>query len=117
MCYNLNVQFQGQRVNGLDMRGNAPAAVMSRKRTDGTVVDDGGHDVVVRYFWDFESSPVIHGRLSFLSCFTVYKTHHAQKPVAQAWDPSRAPALHMGGSHASESAPQAVCHSRMHDRL
>jgi hypothetical protein len=104
-------------INGLDVSGNA-SAVLSRKRTDGTVVDDGGLDTVVRYLWDFECSPVIHGWLSFLFCFTVYKTHHyAQKPVAQAWDLSRAPALHMGGSHASESAPQAVCHSGMHDGL
>jgi hypothetical protein len=104
-------------ISGLDVSGNAPA-VLSQKRTDGTVVDVGGLDTVVRYMWDFEYTPVIHGRLSFHSCFTVYKTHHyAQKPVAQAWDPSRAPALHMGGSYASESAPQAVCHSGMHDGL
>ena len=73
---------------------------------------------MVRYLLDFECSPVIHWGLSFLSCFTVYKTqHYAQKPVAPAWDPSRAPALHMGGSHASESAPRAVCHSGKHDGL
>jgi len=59
-------------INGLDVSGNA-AAVLPRLRTDGTVVDAGGLDTVVRYSWDFECSPVIHGRLSFLSCFTVYK--------------------------------------------
>jgi len=102
-------------ISRLDVSSNAPA-VIPRKRTDGTVVDYGVLDTVVRCLWDFERSPVIHGRLSFLSCFIVYRTHHyAQKPVAQAWDPSRAPALHMGGSHASESAPQAVCHLGMHD--
>jgi len=62
-------------INRLDVSGNAPA-VLSRKRTDGTVVDDCGLDTVVRYLRNFECSPVIHGRLSFLSCFTVYKTHH-----------------------------------------
>ena len=53
---------------------------------------------------------------SFLSRFTMYKTrHYAQKSVAKAWAMSRASAPHMGGSRASESAPQAVCHSGVHD--
>jgi hypothetical protein len=60
-------------IYGLGVSGNAPAALLSRKRAEGTVVYGVGLDTVVRYLWDFECSPVIRGRLSFLSCFTVYK--------------------------------------------
>lgn len=58
------------------------------------------------------------GGFPFFLVLQCIKTHHCtQKPMAKAWDTSRASALHMGGSRASESAPQAVCHSGMHDGL